>query len=288
MPTCGDCIKNVSGSCRDTHTDGYTANFKVSPSDEACTEESGTGWGGYEPRTKSIEVRSLGQLLKEKIDTASKEETTCLDCVHFKGVNKDCDNLGGSIAIVLELKCGDFKRKDKVGQVLKEVIDSRSREVNEEMKAVNAFKATYYVSTPKKEEETMSNTAIIRLADSQLNKEIEDFGGLSLDIREALTNLQAEERKQSAQDAAKVVMQYLKDASDRIEDNVDSIRSARRQEEAAKKSIDRINRAKAYGLETNNFVPLGVMLGRIYEHNVDNKDLLKIPEGWEPKKAEVK
>lgn len=128
----------------------------------------------------------------------------------------------------------------------------------------------------------MSN-AIIRLADSQLNKHIEDFGGLSLDIKDALAELQIKERKESAQAAAREIVDLLKASENSIEHYVREIRSARRMEEAAKKSIEEFNRAKTYGLETNNFIPLGLLTGHVYLHQVDNKDLMKIPEGWKPK-----
>jgi hypothetical protein len=133
-----------------------------------------------------------------------------------------------------------------------------------------------------KETGIMSN-AIIRLADSQLNKQIEDFGGLSLDIKDALADLQAQERKESAQAAAKEIVEVLKLANSQIEYQVGFIREARRQEEAAKKKIEAVNRAKAYGLETNNFVPLGVVVGTVYPHQVHNKDLIEVPKDWAPK-----
>lgn len=133
----------------------------------------------------------------------------------------------------------------------------------------------------------MSN-AIIRLADSQLSKQIEDFGGLQLDIREALEEMQKEEQKTAALQAAKEVMQVLKAANNHIEVAVLTIRDARKTEQRAKERITALNKAKAYGKATNNFVPLLVLLGKISEYDVENKELLKIdesklPEGWDKK-----
>jgi hypothetical protein len=138
------------------------------------------------------------------------------------------------------------------------------------------------VPTTKKEETTMSN-AIIRLADSQFTKEVADFGGLNIDLREALQDMQATQKKEAAIAAAKEVMGVLNAAETVIEDNVGNIRSARSIVENSKARIASINRAKAYGLETNNFVPLGILIGSIYEHHVENKELTKVPSDWAPK-----
>lgn len=136
--------------------------------------------------------------------------------------------------------------------------------------------------------ETKENdmNAIIRLADSQLNKQIEDFGGLSLDIREALESLQSEERKQAAQTAAKEVLNLLNSANASIEDSVSEINAARRLEKQARNRISEINRARVYGLETNNFVPLGILVGKIQPYQVDNEVLRKVPGDWVSSKDE--
>jgi hypothetical protein len=133
----------------------------------------------------------------------------------------------------------------------------------------------------------MSN-AIIRLADSQFSKEVEDFGGLSIDLKDALEELQTKQKKEAAQSAAQEVMKLLNGASTSIENHVHAIQSARRLEASSKVKIHEINKAKAYGLATNNFVPLGILTGAIFAHHVENKELLKIdesklPEGWDKK-----
>jgi hypothetical protein len=140
---------------------------------------------------------------------------------------------------------------------------------------------------PKKETNNMSN-AIIRLADSQLSKEVEDFGGLQVDLRDALTKLQAEERQTAAANAAREVMSLINDANEHIEYQVREIRSCRNFVENAKKDISAINKARAYGLKTNNFVPLAVHLGKILPNQVEDKSLLeidesKLPEDWDKK-----
>jgi len=136
----------------------------------------------------------------------------------------------------------------------------------------------------------MSN-AIIRLADSNLNKEITDFGGLSLDLKDALAELQTEERKHASKAAAKEILDTINLADSRIESYVGNIQTLRRNIETSKSNIREVNKAKAYGLATNNFVPLGVLVGTVDQYSVYNKDLLKIdesklPADWDKKPSE--
>lgn len=162
------------------------------------------------------------------------------------------------------------------------------QKIDVETAGFSGFKKLYYASPSKLKKENNMSNAIIRLADSQLSKQIEDFGGLQLDIREALEEMQKEEQKTVALQAAKEVMRVLNAANNHIESNVLTMREARKTEQRAKEKIVAINKAKAYGKATNNFVPLSVLLGLVAEYQVENKDLLKIdesklPEGWDKK-----
>lgn len=346
MPTCGECAKNVGGNCKDTNTNGLKSNLPVSDDDESCTPGS-AGWEGFKPRAV-IEVKPVGQFLKEKIDEVEKKQVrNCGTCQKFKGPNEacgqtydnglrmvkytpaaeivgpcmegyapkvnltnpeqlvsekvqeakgmttcfDCDLFSGKgsrckdgihVANNLQFKCDDFKHKSPFSILVAQYESSPYQFAGE------VLKPAYIKTTPQKKETSTMSNAIIRLADSQLNKQIEDFGGLSLDIKDALADLQAQERKESAQAAAKEIVDVLKLSNIQIEYQVGFIRDARRQEEAAKKKIEAVNRAKAYGLETNNFIPLGILVGEIYPHHVHNKDLIEVPKDWQPKaKAEV-
>jgi hypothetical protein len=157
-----------------------------------------------------------------------------------------------------------------------------SREMQEDVGNIN--------QTVTKGTSTMSN-AIIRLADSNLNKEITDFGGLSLDLKDALAELQTEERKHASKAAAKEILDTINLADSRIESYVGNIQTLRRNIETSKSNIREVNKAKAYGLATNNFVPLGVLVGTVDQYSVYNKDLLKIdesklPADWDKKPSE--
>jgi hypothetical protein len=130
--------------------------------------------------------------------------------------------------------------------------------------------------------ETSNMDAIIRLADSQLNKELEEFGALPIDIRTALVDLQAKAKKEAAEGAAAEVMKLLGVAGKVVESKVASVRAYRKIVEATKEELAVIGRAKAYGLETSNFIPLAILTGQISVSSVENKDLTAVPEDWAP------
>ena len=319
MPTCGDCKFGVTGRCQDTKpSTGKPWDMIVRSTSYACStrrsdsEEYADGERGFTPKEepdKQQAITTLGQLLKKKLDLTKK----CGTCDKFKSPGEPCGEMyemqgkqhayrpadpafgpcqNGWVEKKIRLRPPQLVLKSNLCQEIVMPMDS-SGSMTQIAKAFLLPETKQYqpykpdsTTTTKKETSIMSN-AIIRLADSQLNKQIEDFGGLSLDIRGALNELQDAERKESAKQAAQEIVSLLKVASASVEFQVKEIRRARRLEESAKKSIAELARAKAYGLETNNFIPLGVLLGHVYEHNVENKDLLKVPADWQPKKAEV-
>lgn len=144
----------------------------------------------------------------------------------------------------------------------------------------SGIKSFYYTHSLKKESINMN--AIIRLADSQLNKDMEEFGALPIDIRTALVTMQEEAKKNAATSAAKEVMQLLENTNKQVEVKVTSIRSYRKLIDSTKTELETIARAKAYGLETSNFIPLSILAGQIRIGDLDNKDLGKVPEDWAP------
>jgi hypothetical protein len=213
----------------------------------------------------------------------SLSNLTCEDCKYFTGEGKDCTDPGEHTALILKLRCDGFAQKippKTVGEILREKIDSYMADSNQQ----------------KGRETSIMSNAIIRLADSQFNKEVVELGGsnigLSSDLKEALAELQEKDRKESAKAAATEVMNLLKLAEGHIERKVEVIQNARRQEALAKKEILDFQKARAYGLATNNFVPLAVLTGHIWKGDISNKSLLeidesKLPEGWD-KKPEAK
>jgi hypothetical protein len=206
-------------------------------------------------------------LWKRYEEAKAEKKTTCFDCSHFKGQNKSCGN--GHFANNTAYKCHKFE----IRFIDDKVVEQASLEAIRE-------KALTKTTTTSKETSTMN--AIIRLADSQLNKEMEEFGSLQPDIQEALVEMQEEAKKTAAKSAAAEVMKLLEQSNKSIETFVTGIRTLRKQIDNNKAAIETWARAKGYGLETSNFIPLAILAGQIHVSAVENQDLTKVPEGWKP------
>lgn len=146
---------------------------------------------------------------------------------------------------------------------------------------------TQEVPTHLSKEKSMSK-AIINLADSNLSKELEQFGLLQPDVQAALAEAQAEARKTSAKAAATEIMHLLKTHDTLVEHHVQEIRRARQMEKDAKEAIAKLNKARDYGLATSNFVPLGLETSQIWASDLtqDQQHLKQIDESKIQAKAE--
>lgn len=109
------------------------------------------------------------------------------------------------------------------------------------------------------------------------------------DIRAALVEAQADERKNVAKAAAAEIINLMKAVDVRTESHVESIRSARRREAEAKANLSELSTAKAYALETNNWFPVMTLLGNISPSDCFSLKAkgvqVFVPEGWQPKVA---
>ena len=195
-----------------------------------------------------------------------------------RGIKRDAFSFAQKVTIKEDSYNTDFFKPETCG----------ARGVSSEEHEVlfkNGERNLYYAPPIKKETSNMN--AIIRLADSQLNKELVQFGALPIDIRTALVDLQDKAKKEAAQASAQEVMNLLTLASKKVEAKVNDIRCYRKAVETMKDDLAAIGRAKAYGLESSNFVPLAVLLGQLSASNVENKDLTKVPEDWAPATAKA-
>jgi hypothetical protein len=142
-------------------------------------------------------------------------------------------------------------------------------------------------------ENTVSNMSVknvlIRLADSQLNQDVAKFGGLPLDITEALKEAQAEQRKAVAKEAAQEIVTLYSRLEARISSGVDDIRRLRAQANSEVHNLQNLSKARAYGEATGNFLPLAKFLGVINSFDADAKlleiDESKLPVGWDKRDA---
>ena len=102
---------------------------------------------------------------------------------------------------------------------------------------------------------------LMALAQVNVKDEYSQYDALPANIQAALKRKMKEQEDAKAEAAAESVL-YLLNASDKsIKHRVDRIRALRREVDMLEVEITRIGRSKAYGLQTQNFVPLAAALG---------------------------
>lgn len=134
-------------------------------------------------------------------------------------------------------------------------------------------------------ETKMPNIAtLLRLADKSLEKDLAEFGELPLDVQAALKDEIAAEKAEASKAAAKEIMDLFKSVRTRLEQEALDIQNLRHKIETKKNLMTELNRAKAYGLEANNYLPLAMKLG--FQLPVSTKDeLTRVPKDFVPKES---
>lgn len=147
-----------------------------------------------------------------------------------------------------------------------------------------------HIKSQIEKETTMSvNTRVLaRMADKKYEEDLVKAGaaGLPPNILEALKKKQVEKQEAAAAAAADEIMALLDLQERHIDFHVNKVRDARKVVEQSKKVLDGIARAKAYGVETGNFLPLALMLDEYVPGEL--RELAKIPADWSPSDEEVK
>lgn len=119
-----------------------------------------------------------------------------------------------------------------------------------------------------------------QLADKQLNQELAEAGisnFLPAEMKAALEEELALERENATRNAAREIYNLLKAAESVQVQHLGTVREARRLERQAKNALVQINRAKEYGLETQNFLPLLALMGHPLPSGID-RSLAIIPD----------
>lgn len=136
---------------------------------------------------------------------------------------------------------------------------------------------------------------VLKLANAGQKDDLSAFDGLgdNSDLAAALAEMAAEEKKEAVKQSAKALLALFKQGQAEIESKVTQIRNLRRTEKDLKQQIDTINRARAYGSETGNYIPLTVLLGgdaarRNFTAACDDFQALSVPDSWQPKVTEEK
>lgn len=134
--------------------------------------------------------------------------------------------------------------------------------------------------------ENIQANTLIKLADSHLNKEIAENGGeelLPAVIRDKMKIIIKKRQEESAEAAAESVVGLSEAANGAIGSLVEGIREHRAMIAKQKATIAKINRARVYGYETLNFIPLMKLLGiSLPVYVSSNPGLSVVPENWEP------
>ena len=136
--------------------------------------------------------------------------------------------------------------------------------------------------TIPRREKSMSSiniNALVSLADSATAEEAKNFEVLPVEIKEALKKEMDDRREQQAASAAKTIISILDSHDSAIVSGVTELKRLRAREAAQKASMAKLNMARQYGLDTNNFLPLANMLGHYCE--VDDYNMLTVPEAYE-------
>lgn len=117
---------------------------------------------------------------------------------------------------------------------------------------------------------------LMALASVNVKDEYQQYDALPAGIQAALKRKMKEQEDAKAEAAAESVL-YLVNASDvSIKRRVDRIRALRREVDMLEGEITHIERSKAYGLQTQNFVPLAAALGFV-SHAVPGAH---VPDGF--------
>lgn len=110
---------------------------------------------------------------------------------------------------------------------------------------------------------SLNINALGSLMDDGLAADLKEFGldnsemfGTNKEVAEAMAELKTERRKALVKEAASSMMLAMEEANQYLKDEVIALRDARAKEMQLKANIAKVNRAKQYALETNNYFPL--------------------------------
>jgi len=112
------------------------------------------------------------------------------------------------------------------------------------------------------------------------------------DLRQQLQVLQDEERNNTMRDSALYVAELIRTSKKTRKAGVNEVRALRSQVSARISSLEAIQMAEEYGLETMNFIPLAILVGQAkYSDVMDNSALTSVPaewaEAWRAKRREA-
>ena len=129
-------------------------------------------------------------------------------------------------------------------------------------------------------------TAILNFANAQVTDEFSKYEQLPENLQEVLRRKAKERQDNAAEEAAESILNLCDAAQTYVTRSVAEIREARKFISKAKTDIEQVERARAFGLETNNFIPLiRLVAANLAGPSMLNIEglVLSVPEDWQPK-----
>ena len=101
------------------------------------------------------------------------------------------------------------------------------------------------------------------------------------ELRQQLQSLQEQDRNNTMRDSALYVAELIKNSKKARKAGVDEVRALRSQVSTKISMLEAIQMAEEYGLETMNFIPLAILIGKAkYSDVMDNGGLTTVPAEW--------
>lgn len=125
------------------------------------------------------------------------------------------------------------------------------------------------------------NTAnLLRLADKEVDTLVQSYGGLPVDVKDAIIKKQKEARQATVDGAAQEIvnLKQLKDAF--LLTNAQRIQALNNEVAAIQSQLSVVQRADQYGDATSNYLPLARELHQGTPTGA-KAELITVPKGWE-------
>ena len=149
------------------------------------------------------------------------------------------------------------------------------------IRTLGALKS-FHLNKPEEKQMSRFNVeTLMALANIKTDDEFAKYDALPSNLQEVLKRKLKDQEEKRLEDAADSIVLILNQTDDAIAVRVERIRELRRNVERMKAEIGEIDRAKAFGMETQNFVPLAAALGMVSFAATG----AKIPDEWESKTA---
>ena len=138
----------------------------------------------------------------------------------------------------------------------------------------------------KLKENEMQIQTLINLANAGEKDEFTRYDALPNNLKDALKRKFEEQEKNRVEAAADTVLELLNRTEININDRVARIRELRREVDRLKGDIGKLETAREYGMETQNFIPLASVNG--VSIPMEQQELLMVPSTFKPKAKPVK